>query len=87
MTILPEAFIRSSIRDLEAKDKALDGFVSIGNEIERRKMYREWIVALRDYYAENSERYAQEKIEDEGIFRKRIIKMIKKNNKSSKKKK
>jgi len=87
MSILPEAFVRSSIRDLEAKDKALDGFVSVGNEIERRKMYREWIVALKEYYSEHSERYAQERIENENIFQKRILEIIKKNNKRSKRKK
>jgi len=76
MIILPEAFIRTSISTLEREDKALDGFVSVGFELERRAKYQKWISALKEYYQEHSDLYVIEKAEDEKEFRDRLSKML-----------
>lgn len=46
---LPARLVRFTLRDLKADRKRLDGFISLGNEIERAAEYDEWIAALEAY--------------------------------------
>lgn len=46
---LPARLVRFTLRDLKAKRKRLDGFISFGNELERAAEYDEWIAALEAY--------------------------------------
>lgn len=47
--LLPEDLVRFTLRDLKDARARLDGFLSIGNEIERAAKYDRWIAALESY--------------------------------------